>query len=465
MRISFHGAAGCVTGSCHMVECGGIRLLVDCGLSQGRDDAPAADFGFDPAGVDFVLLTHAHLDHCGRLPLLAKMGFKGEVVTTAASRELARLVILDAAHLEEDAAQYRERQAARRTGVREPVEPLYSMLDALQCMDAFGRTARYGERMQLAPGVAATFLDAGHILGSAVVLLELTEGGDTRTVLFSGDLGSDGRPLIRDPAPPPPADVVVMESTYGDRLHRPLEDSVEELYAAIAATFRQGGNVFIPTFALERAQELLYFLREGVERGRISPATQVFLDSPMAISATRIYQHHPDCFDREARNLLATGTDPFRLPGLHFCRGRDESMQINRVQGGAIVMAGAGMCNGGRIVHHLKHNLWRREAGIIFVSYAAEDTLARAIIDGATEVEILGETIPVAAAIHTINGFSAHADQAELLAWHGRIQGATRTFLVHGEPAGMEQLAARLRATGTRVHLPDMHQGFELLDP
>jgi metallo-beta-lactamase family protein len=333
-------------------------------------------------------------------------------------------------------------------------------LDALNSLDYFGRTAAYDQPLELAPGVRATFLDAGHILGSACIYLELTENARRLTVLFSGDLGNSNKPIVRDPSSPPRADVVVMETTYGDRLHRPIDQSVEELYAAITATFTRGGNVVIPTFALERAQELLFFLREGVEKGRLPRSMQVFLDSPMAISATAIFERHPECYDEETAKLFREGHDPLSLPGLHFTREAQDSIAINRIGGGAIIMAGSGMCTGGRVRHHLKHNLWRADSSIVFVGYAAKGTLARRIIDGAPHVHLFGEEIPVTAGIHTINGFSAHADQAELLAWHRQTGAPERTFLVHGEQETMRSFSTFLK--NSRVEMPAPHQEFEL---
>jgi len=463
MRISFHGADRAVTGSCHLVECAGKSILVDCGMYQGGRELAEENgepFGFDPAAIDFLLLTHAHLDHCGRIPLLAKRGFRGEIVTTAASVELARLVLLDAAGLQEEDARYQARRARRRGAHGPAPEPLYTTLDALNSLEFFGRRARYGEPLELAPGVRATFLDAGHILGSACVFLELEDAGKHRRVLFSGDLGYGGRAILRDPAPPPEADVVVLESTYGDRRHKALEPSLDELYDVVNATFARGGNVIIPTFAVERAQELLYFLREGIEAGRIQHFVNVFLDSPMAISATRIFEHHPECFDRETLKLSRDGGDPFALPSLHFTRETAESMALNQVQSGALIMAGSGMCTGGRVRHHLRHNLWRRECAIVFVGYAARGTLARRIIDGAEHVRIFGDDVPVRASIHTIGGFSAHADQDQLVAWHQRTGNPARTFLVHGDPDAMRALAGRLE--GTKVESPRLHQSFTL---
>ena len=461
MKIGFHGADRDVTGSCHLIECAGTRLLIDCGLYQGgreTEEENAEPFGFDPKSIDMLLLTHGHLDHCGRIPLLVKRGFRGEVVTTPASRELARLVLLDSAHIQEEEAAHRARRAERKHK-KDPIGPLYTALDALDSCDQFGRMAQYAKPIDLAPGVRATFLDAGHILGSASVLLELAEKGRRRRVLFSGDLGSAGRPILRDPTPPPTVDDVVMETTYGDRLHKPLGPSVEELYEAITDTFHRGGNVIIPTFALERAQELLYYLREGVESGRLPSSMPVFLDSPMAISATEIFARHPECYDEETSELFRDGRDPFHLPGLRLTRQATESMAINGITGGAVIMAGSGMCTGGRVRHHLRHHIGREQSSVVFVGYAAEGTLARRVIDGAQAISIYGEQHPVRARIYTIGGFSAHADQAELLAWQERAA-PDRTFLVHGDPEAKRHFAQCLK--NTRVEMPNLHEEFDL---
>jgi len=462
MKLSFHGADRGVTGSCHLIECAGRRVLIDCGLYQGGrelDQENAEPFGFDPSSIDYLLLTHAHLDHCGRLPLLLKRGFRGEVITTAASRELCRLVLVDSAHLQEEEARRLSRRAARHKRHPTEIPPLYSILDALNAFELFGRTAAYEKPIQVARRIRATFYDAGHILGSASILLEIKEGDHARNVLFSGDLGFAGRPLLRGPTPPPQVDVAIMETTYGDRLHRPLQPSIDELYDAITDGFRRGGNVIIPTFALERAQELLYFLHEGVKSRRLDSSMNVFLDSPMAISATEIFKRHPECYDRDTAELFHQGKDPFHLPGLRFVREAADSIALNQIKGGAIFIAGAGMCTGGRVRHHLRHNLGREDATIIFVGFAARGTLARQIIDGAKNVTIFEEQIAVRAKIHTINGFSAHADQAQLLAWH-MLARPQQTFLVHGEEEVMSCFAAKL--TGAHVEMPQLHQSFDL---
>jgi metallo-beta-lactamase family protein len=442
MELSFHGADRDVTGSCHLLECAGKRLLVDCGMFQGGrelQEENAADLGFDAGAIDFLLLTHAHLDHCGRLPLLAKRGFRGEIIATAATRELAQIVMQDAAHMSEEDAEWRTRHA--RDG--KPVEALYTQDDVAAAMGLFGRVAAYGTGIDLAPGLSVSYHDAGHILGSAHVLVQVNENGRERRVLFSGDIGGAGRPIIRDPDPPP-AEIVLMESTYGDRNHRSPAESVAELVSVIAATIHRGGNVVIPTFALERAQEILYSLRAAVASGALPAQLPVYVDSPMAVSATAVYRAHPECYDAEAAALFAGGADLFGFPGLRLVRATSDSMAINRIAGGAVIMAGSGMCTGGRIRHHLVNNLPRQNASIVFVGFASRGTPARRIIDGARSIMLFGEEVPVRAQVHTINGFSAHADQAELLRWHARVGGAERTLLVHGEQGSMNALAALL---------------------
>jgi metallo-beta-lactamase family protein len=461
MQLSFHGADRGVTGSCHLVEAVGRRVLVDCGMYQGGrrlDEENAEDLGFDPASVDFLLLTHAHLDHCGRLPLLVKRGFRGEIITSSASRELARVVLLDSAHLHEDDARLHTRRAAR-AGHDEPVEPLYRVLDALNTFEHFGRTAPYNEALTLAPGLQATFLDAGHILGSASILLQSEESGERRTVAFSGDIGNADRPLLRAPVIPAGAEAVVMETTYGDRLHKPVAPSVEELLQVVGQTIGRGGNVVIPTFALERAQEILFFLRRGIEQGRLPRTLQVYLDSPMAISATQIFERHPEGYDEDVAELFRSGKDPFLLPGLHLTRETAESKALNDIAGGVVIMAGSGMATGGRVLHHLRHNLWRATASVILVGYAATGTLARLLVDGAKSVHLFGDEIPVRAQIHTINAFSAHADRDELLAWHRAIA-PERTFLVHGEEQVMEHFSGLIE--GDNVIMPQLGETFAL---
>ncbi len=368
-------------------------LLPRSGLFEGGrelNEENASDFGFDAAQIDFVCLTHAHLDHCGRLPLLAKRGFRGEIVATAATFELARLVVLDSTHLQMEEARRRQ----RRNGRLPAGEPLYSMLDTLDSIGRFGRAARYGIPLKLAQGIQVTFFDAGHILGSASVLVELDDAGCRRSVLFSGDIGSSGRPLLRPSSVPRTADAVVMEATYGNRLHRSYAASVEELHGAVAATLARGGNVLIPTFALERTQEILFCLHQAIASGRLPRSLSVFLDSPMAISATEIFVRHPEARSSTLDAALTERQDPFDIPGLQMTRETADSMAINRIAGGAVILAGAGMCTCGRIRHHLVHNLANPSASVIFVGFAAEGTPARRIIDGAKSVPCSVKTSP-----------------------------------------------------------------------
>jgi len=456
MQISFHGAAGGVTGSCHLVSVNDRNILIDCGMFQGRHELHednAAPFGFDPASIDTLLLTHAHLDHCGRIPLLLKRGFAGKVISTSATRDLTRLVLMDSAHLHEEEARRRRRHG-------EGEGPLYDTVDAMDAIDRFGRDAKYRKPLDLGGGVTATFFDAGHILGSASIMLDATEHGHRRRILFSGDIGPLERPLLNAPDPPGDADVVVMESTYGDRDHRSPEASVEEFYGAINDADTRGGNIIIPTFALERAQELLFFLRQGMQTKKVRSSFRVFLDSPMAISATRLFERHPEAMKAKISLMVRSGDDPFDLPDLHFTRDTSESMALNRIRTGAVLIAGSGMCTGGRVRHHLRHNLAQSDCSVIFVGFAAEGTLARIIVDGAKSVKLFGDEIPVRARIHTINGFSAHAGRTELLDWHNRTGRPETTFLVHGEKKSMESLARGLK--GERIEMPRLHQKFEL---
>ncbi|MGH9466799.1 MAG: MBL fold metallo-hydrolase [Terriglobales bacterium] len=452
MEIEFHGAAGDVTGSCHLVRVGGANILVDCGMFQGSrklHEENADPFGFDPAKIDLLLLTHAHLDHCGRIPLLVKQGFAGRILTHPATVDLAKLVLQDAAGLQEEEAR------------RHQVEALYDATEVQRALARFEGAMTYGAAREVAAGVRATFHDAGHILGSASILLELSESGQQRRVVFSGDLGNRDKPILNPHEAPPAAGVLVMESTYGDRNHRSQAASIEEFRKAVTETVARGGNVVIPTFALERAQDLLYYLREMIRDGVLAAQTPVFLDSPMAISATEIFKRHPECFNAEMKALLAGGTDPFALPALQFTRTGPASIAIQKAHG-AVIMAGSGMATGGRILHHLAHNLGDARNHIVFVGYAANGTPARQIIDGAKEVKIYGEPVSVRAQVTTIGGFSAHADHDDLLAWAQAGGRPEQVLLVHGEASAAQVLAKDLNAAGVRTSVPQMGDTFDL---
>ncbi len=460
MDITFHGAVRTVTGSQHLVEVNGLKILLDCGLFQGsRKESYRRnqELPYTAAEVDLLVLSHAHIDHSGNIPNLVKSGFTGDIVCTYATRDLCAIMLRDSAKIQQYDVAYVNKKRERQ-GLP-PIEPIYSIEDAVESLKYFIGIG-YERPYRLAPGISLTFYDAGHILGSASILLELEEGGNRKRILFSGDLGYDGRAILPDPATPPHADIVVMETTYGDRLHKKLEPSIDELYHAINTTIDRNGNVLIPSFALERTQELLYYLREGIEQEKLPRNLPVFLDSPMAISATQIFRRHHECFDEETWSVISTGADPFELPGLEMVRDTAESMALKHIHG-AVIIAGSGMCTGGRIRHHLRHNLWRTESSVIFVGYAASGTLARKIIDGAEEVRVFQEKIEVNAEIYTIGGFSAHADQQELLKWHAQTGTPERTFLIHGEIEAMQTLAGHL--TSSTVEMPSLHESFELL--
>jgi len=453
MQLEFYGAAGEVTGSCHIVDVGGRRLLLDCGLIQGGDDPRErnrAPFPFDAAGVDAVILSHAHIDHCGRLPLLHKRGFRGPIYCNPACRDLARILLADSANMQERDAE-RENRKRRNSGGKRAVEPLYTLEDAQAVLGQF-RSLRYGETREVLPGVELTFRDAGHILGSASVWLTLREGKHERRLAFSGDIGQFDSPILRDPEPGPAVDLVLMESTYGARLHRERDATLEEFGAILQAARRDGGNVLIPAFAVGRSQEILYELATHFAEWQLED-WQVFLDSPMAIEASEVYWSHAELFDAEAREWRERERTLPALPNLKLCRSAEESMAINRISHGAIVVAGSGMCTGGRIVHHLKHNLARPECDVVFSGFQAQGTLGRAIVDGRETVRIHGSPVKVAARVHTLGGFSAHGDQQDLLRWHGAIPGGPPVWLVHGEPAAAEGLRDALRAQGTTAEV------------
>lgn len=442
MRLTFAGAAGTVTGACFFLAAKGAKILVDCGMFQGPPDLESRNFSpfpFDPAELDWLLLTHAHLDHLGLVPRLVREGFQGRAICTVPTRDIAQVMLMDAARIQEE-----EEDGA-----------LYTVEDALEALDRISLLVEYGEEVELGKGVKAKFHDAGHILGAA--FLEIQAEG--KSLVFSGDLGNRSKPLVEDPADPPKADVLVLESTYGDRLHPPVEESGEELRRVIVKTLEQRGNVVIPSFALERTQEVLYILFRLWKERKI-PRHKIFLDSPLATQATRIFERYTERFPEPARRVFRKREDPFDFELLEYTLTKAASKKIAE-EDGVTIIAGSGMCTSGRILYHLRANLPRPESSVVFVGYQAEGTLGRAILEGASEVEILGSSVPVRAKIWRIEGLSAHADQEMLVDWALRANPA-QTFLVHGEPHALEALGARLAQYGYSVHIPSWHETVEL---
>ncbi len=461
VKIKFLGATGTVTGSMYLFDVNGRKFLLEAGLFQGPrelEERNYREFAFAPSEIEYIILTHGHLDHIGILPRLVKEGFNGEIITTPATRDIASIMLLDAAKIQEEEA-YSMSKRNMRKGLP-PVDPLYDVGDAVLALRHFTKMVNYGESVTLFDTVNITFRDAGHILGSAFVEMEFENGPK---LVFSGDLGNYNKPIVRDPDSPvmKDADYVMIETTYGNREHKSIEESVEELREAIVDTFRRGGNVIIPSFALERAQDILYYLREFYEDGTLPRGAQVFLDSPLAISATNIFRAHPECFDDETREILKRHKDPFSFPGLKFTRSVEESKKINHINSGAIIIAGSGMCTGGRIKHHLKHNLWREEASVVFVGYQAKGTLGREIIEGKEKVTIYGEEVRVRARIYTINGFSSHAGRDGLLDWTEKFADP-EFLLVHGESESQEAFQTLLKERGRRVSIPAYMQELNL---
>ncbi|CAN7499240.1 MBL fold metallo-hydrolase [Pseudomonas sp. LjRoot71] len=446
--LNFLGAIQQVTGSCYLIESrDGARVLLDCGMRQGRreeEDGNHAPFAFDPQSLDAVVISHAHIDHTGLLPKLTAAGYRGPIFATDASCELMELMLLDSAFLQEKDAEWENKWRARMG--KPPISPLYTTRDAEQALSQ-RRPMIYGESREVAKGVHATFHDAGHILGSAIVELEVQDHHLTRRLVFSGDLGNTCSPLMRDPSTLSQADVVLLESTYGDRDHRCSEDTLDELADILQQAHRDGGNVLIPSFAVGRTQDLIYYLGRFYHEGRL-PQQAVFLDSPMAIRANAIYSRYQDQFAAEDRAALqARGSTHIEdwLPILRCTATAEESMAINRIKSGAIIIAGSGMCTGGRIVHHFKHNLWRDDCHLIFPGFQAKGTLGRALVDGAEHVKLLHQRIAVKAKIHTLGGFSAHAGQSQLLDWVSHFEHHPELYLVHGELEKMQALQQALR--------------------
>ena len=438
MQVQFHGAAGMVTGSMHLVEAAGRRVMLACGMIQGTAEAEAlnlAEFPCDPASLDALVLSHAHIDHVGRVPLLVARGFRGPIWAQQATAELLPIMLLDSASLQESEA---ERFNRKRRPHEPQMQPLYTREDVQAALKQV-KVLPYHARTEIVPGVEVHFRDAGHILGSCIVELF----ADGRTLVFSGDLGPKGTPILRDPATITRADLVLMESTYGDRLHRERVATVGEIGEILDDAWRGGGAVLIPAFAVGRSQELLYWFAKYWDEWKMS-RWQIFLDSPMAAKVVDVYDHHQDLFDEEARAVWRERPNPFRMPNLRITETVDESMAINRIERGLIVIAGSGMANAGRILHHMRHRLHRRQTHMMFVGYQAQGTTGRRIVDGAKWVRIHGHDVRVGAHVHTVGGLSAHTDQHGLMDWYGQFAEHPPLALVHGEDRAREALAGEI---------------------
>ncbi len=464
VKVTCLGAAGSVTGSNYLVETsGGRSLIVDCGLFQGGKEVELRnreDWGFDPRKVKTLILTHAHIDHSGRIPKLVKDGFRGRILASPPTAELCEVMLLDSAHVQEMEAEWRSKKNRRRAKRR--VEPLYTSEDALESLRYLVPT-ELDRIIDIEPGIRARLRTAGHILGACIVELWVSEGTETK-IVFSGDLGKSDQLIVNDPSEIEEADHVFIESTYGNRLHRSFDESKAELLEAINYAVSNNEKVIIPAFALERTQEILYVLGEFFRAGQIGDIP-IYLDSPLAIKATKIYRKNKKYYDEEARTIVENGFDPFELPNLRITPTAPESMKINELQGSAIIISANGMCTAGRIKHHLKHNLWRAGASIVIAGFQAQGSTGRQIVDGAKMVTVFGEKVAVRAKVFTIGGFSAHADQKDLLTWVGHFAKSSKPnfFVIHGEPLSSQALAAAIRDRfGLKAYVPQWREILSL---
>jgi metallo-beta-lactamase family protein len=463
IRITCLGAAGSVTGSNFLIENpGGKKILVDCGLFQGGKQMESRnweDWAFDPEEIEALFLTHAHIDHSGRIPKLVRDGFAGQIITSPPTAELCQIMLLDSAHVQEMDAEWQNRKNKRQG--KGDVKPLYTSEDAEASLKLFSPVER-DRVIEVESGVKARLRNAGHILGSSVLELWVEEKSEPLKIVFSGDLGKKNQLIVRDPHEIFDADYLFIESTYGNRKHRSFEDSKNELLEAVRYSVSYGEKVIIPAFAVERTQEILYILGEFY-RDKLLPDIPIYLDSPLAIKATEIFRKNKKYYDEEAQAIVNEGYDPFDMPNLRFTESTRESMAINEKAGSAIIIAGSGMCTAGRIKHHLKHNLWRKGASIVIVGFQAKGTTGRKIVEGAKHVKIFRENVAVKAKVFTIGGFSAHADQDDLLEWVGHFESKPRVFVVHGEATASEALAKKIyERFNLETHIPRWKQRFAL---
>ena len=455
IRVTCLGAAGSVTGSSFLVESPkGKKVLVDCGLFQGGSQMERRnweDWGFDPKELKTLFLTHAHIDHSGKIPKLVKDGFKGKIITSPPTAELCKIMLLDSAHIQEMDAEWQTRKNKRQS--KSEVLPLYTTEDAEASLKLLSPVKR-DKIIPVEPGVKARLRNAGHILGSSILELWIEENNKSTKIVFSGDLGKKDQLIVRDPHEIFDADYLFVESTYGNRLHRTFDDSKQELLEAIRYSVSEGEKILIPAFAVERTQEILYILGEFHRDGSL-PDIPIYIDSPLAIKATRVFRKNKKYYDEEALAIVDQGYDPFNMPNLQFTESTRDSIAINDRPGSAIIIAGSGMCTAGRIKHHLKHNLWRTGASIVMVGFQAKGTTGRKIVDGAKRVKIFRENVAVRAKVFTIGGFSAHADQNDLLDWISHFESNPRVFIVHGEPTACETLATKIQEVFDLItHIP-----------
>ena len=465
MKLSFYGADQCVTGSCHCLEVNGRRILVDCGLQQGRDEVSNDAFPFAANDIDFVLVTHAHIDHTGRIPMLVKQGFQGRIVATRLTADLMDIMLQDSAHIQESDAEWKNRKAERSGAPR--VEPLYTIEDA-QRVSQYMTTCEYNQPLDLCEGVRVEFVDAGHLLGSASILVTATEGGITKQIVFSGDIGNVDQPIIRDPTYLTGADYVVMESTYGDRNHTEVWSYTDDLAKIIDETIAKGGNVVIPSFAVGRTQELLYFIREIKDKGMVKsdPDFPVYIDSPLAKKATTIFTGDLRGYlDEAALELVQDGTHMFNFTNLRMTETSEESKMLNMDPTPKVIISASGMCDAGRIRHHLKHNLWRPECTVVFVGFQGEGTLGRHLLEGAKSVKLFGEEIAVNAQIVNFQGLSSHADRDHLLSWIADFQDPKpqHVFVVHGDREVAPFFAQTIQGMGFQAHAPQYTEVYDLI--
>ncbi len=464
-KLHFLGAAGNVTGSRHMLEVDGTRVLVDCGLYQERQfkNRNWDPFPVPPSSIDAVLLTHAHLDHCGLLPKLVKEGFSGKIFCTDATAEITKIILLDSAHIQEEDAAYKAKRHKKegRTGPH-PEQPLYTTEDAEACFPLFS-PVRYKSCVPVKNNIEACFFNAGHVLGSSIIKVTVTENSQKRVILFTGDIGRPDRPIVESPDSFEQADYVVIESTYGDRIHEPTEDIKNAVAGTINAAVEKGGKIIIPSFALERSQEVLYYLNDLIRNKKI-PQIKVFLDSPMAARITTVFKHHPEMFDKEMSELIKNHESPFEFAQLDIVQSTEESKSLNALAGPFIIIAGSGMCTGGRVKHHLANNISDPKNTIMFVGYQAAGTLGRNITDGQEKVRILGADYQVKADIVKINGFSAHADKDELLKWLKKLKACPRhVFVVHGEESSAQAFGQYIsEQLGCKTTVPEYGQSVIL---